>query len=159
MVQDQSIHGLSSLYNREPPELPPISCTRNRFGQQKQLRTKAAPGHGHKRSEWVQWLYPLLLDAFEHFKKTGVKFSPHLLLELAITILVDPTSPYTAQSRDPKDNVLLLEKLIHCWIQQFMHTQNIVFLSQIGRLTCSPEKELEIEMQVAYHLGVLNRGF
>ena len=88
-----------------------------------------------------------------------MKFSPRLLLELAITILVDPTSPYTALSRDPKDNVLLLEKLTHYWIQQFMHTQNIVLLSQTGRLTCSPEKEQEIEMQVAYHLGVLNRGF
>ena len=40
-----------------------------------------------------------------------------------------------------------------------MHTQNIVLLSQTGRLTCNPEKEQEIEMQVAYHLGVLNRGF
>ena len=88
-----------------------------------------------------------------------MKFSPSLLLELAITILVDPTSPYTALSRDPKDNVLLLEKLTHCWIQQFMHTQNIVLLSQTGRLTCSPEKEQEIKIQVAYHLGVLNRGF
>ena len=73
----------------EPQELPPISCTRSRSGGQKQLCTKAAPGRGHKRSEWVQWLYPLLLDAFEHFKKTGVKFSPHLLIELGITILVD----------------------------------------------------------------------
>ena len=125
----------------EPQELPPISCTRSRSGGQNQLRTKAAPSRGHKRSEWVQWLYPLLLDAFEHFKKTGVKFSPRLLIELAITILVDPTSPYTALSRDPKDNVLLLEKLTHCWIQQFMHIQNIVLLSQTCRLTCNPEKE------------------
>ena len=143
----------------EPQELPPISCTRSQSGGQKQLRTKAAPGRGYKCSEWVQWLYSLLLDAFEHFKKIGVKFSPRLLIELAITILVDPASLYTALSRDPKDNVLLLEKLTHCWIQQFMHIQNIVFLSQTSRLTCSPEKKQEIEMQVAYHLGVLNRGF
>ena len=85
-----------------------------------------------------------------------MKFSLRLLIELAITILVDPTSSYIALSRDPKDNVLLLEKLTHCWIQQFMHIQNIVLLSQTRRLTCSLEKEQEIEMQVAYHLGVLN---
>ena len=99
---------------------------------------------------------PLLLDAFERYKKTGVKFSTRLLTELAKTILVDPTSPYTALSRDPKDNVLLLKKMTHCWIQQFIHVQNIVLLCQRGHLTCSPEKEQEIEMQVAYHPGVLH---
>ena len=40
-----------------------------------------------------------------------------------------------------------------------MDRQNIVLLSQHGRLTCSPDKELQIEMQTAYHLGVLYRGF
>ena len=45
---------------KEPHELPPISCSRSRSGRQKQLRTKAAPGRGHKCSEWVQWLYPTL---------------------------------------------------------------------------------------------------
>ena len=39
-----------------------------------------------------------------------------------------------------------------------MHVHNIVLLSQRGRLTCSPEKELQIESTV-YHLGVLKRGF
>jgi hypothetical protein len=34
-----------------------------------------------------------------------------------------------------------------------------VLLSQRGRLTCSVEKELQIEMGTAYHLGVLQRGF
>lgn len=40
-----------------------------------------------------------------------------------------------------------------------MAVQNTVLLSQRGRLTCSPEKENQIEMHTAYHLGVLHRGF
>ena len=35
-----------------------------------------------------------------------------------------------------------------------MNSHNIVLLSQHGRLTCSPEKELQIEMETAYHLGI-----
>ena len=38
-----------------------LSCNRSRLGQRKQLFTKAGVGHGQKRSEWVQWLYPRLL--------------------------------------------------------------------------------------------------
>jgi hypothetical protein len=40
-----------------------------------------------------------------------------------------------------------------------MNVHNIVLLSQRGRLTCSLQKELQIEMATAYHLGVLHRGF
>ena len=140
-------------------ESSPISCSRGRSGGLKQLRTKATSGRGHKRSEWVQWLYPILLDAFERLRKSGVKFSARLLIELAMTSLLDPTSPYTIHSRDSKDNVLLIEKLTSSWLQQFMFVHNIVLLSQTGCLTCSPEKEREIEMHTAFHLGVLHRGF
>jgi hypothetical protein len=81
------------------------------------MRMKAALGHGAKRSEWVMWLYPQLLDAFDLFRKTSVKFSSKLLIELALSVLLDPTSIYTTQSRDPKDNRLLIEKLNHSWVQ------------------------------------------
>ena len=40
-----------------------------------------------------------------------------------------------------------------------MHVQNIVLLSQTGHLTCSPEKEIQIERNTVHHLGVLKRGF
>jgi hypothetical protein len=40
-----------------------------------------------------------------------------------------------------------------------MDVYNIVLLSQRGNLSCSPEKERQIEMNTAYHLGVLQRGF
>jgi hypothetical protein len=45
-------------------------------------------------------------------------------------------------------------------MQQFMDVHNyIVLLSQRGNLSCSPKKERQIEMNTAYHLGVLQRGF
>ena len=40
-----------------------------------------------------------------------------------------------------------------------MEVHNIVLLSQRGKLSCSREKEQEIEMHIAHHLGVLQRGF
>jgi hypothetical protein len=64
-------------------ECSPIFCSKGRLGGLKQLRTKAASGRGHKRSEWVQWLYPILLDVFERLKKYGAKFSARFFIELA----------------------------------------------------------------------------
>ena len=88
-----------------------------------------------------------------------MKFSSRLLAELAMSILLEPTSLYTAESREPKDHALLTSKFIPSWIQQFMHVHSIVLLSQRGRLTCSPEKELQIKRATVYHLGVLQRDF
>ena len=104
-------------------------------------------------------MYPKLVEEFDRLKKSGVKFSSQLLRELAISILVAPDSIITANSIDPKDNVLLITKITHSWMNQFMDSHNIVLLSQRGCLTCSPKKELQIEMETAYHLGILQRGF
>ena len=124
-----------------------------------QMRTKATLGRGHKCSDWILWLYPTLFEAFEYYKRIGVKFSYCLLLELVNTILLAPDFPCTIHSCNLKDNVLLTQKLIYSWRQQFMHVHNIVLLSQRGRLTCSPAKELQIERSTICHLGVLKRGF
>ena len=104
-------------------------------------------------------MYPKLVEEFDRLKKSGVKFSSQLLRELAVSILVASDSIFTANSVDPKDNVLLITKITHNWMNQFMDSHNIVLLSQRGRLTCSPEKELQIEMETTYHLGILQRGF
>jgi hypothetical protein len=136
-----------------------FSCTQSRLRQRKRMRMKAAPGRGAKCFEWMMWLYPQLLVAFDLFRKTGVKLSSKLLIELALSVLLDPTSIYTTQSRDPKDNRFLIEKLNPSWVQRFMDVHNIVLLSQCEKLSCSPGKELQIEMQAAHHLGVLQWGF
>ena len=94
-----------------------LSCSKSRLGHRKRLFTKAGVGRGQIRSEWVQWLYPRLLDAFQGFKRTGVKFSSKLLIELALSILLAPDSMYTIHSREAKDNRLLTEKICHSWIQ------------------------------------------
>ena len=95
---------------------PPISCSKSRLRNQKQLRTKAVVGCGPKRSDWVLWMCPRLLTTFEQFRSAEVKFSSRLLAELAMSILLDPTSPYTAQSRDPKDDALRTSKFTPTWI-------------------------------------------
>jgi hypothetical protein len=106
-----------------------FSYSRSHLGQWKRMLMKVAPGRGRKRSEWVMWLYPQFLDAFDLFRKTGVKFLSKLLIKLALSVLLDPISIYTTQSRDSKDNRLLIEKLNHSWVQQFIDVYNIVLLS------------------------------
>jgi hypothetical protein len=132
-----------------------FSANRNCLDKRKRMLTKARPGRSPKHSEWVLWLYLNLLATFEHFKRFGIKFLAKLLCKLALSILLGQNSIYTKYSRDPKDNKLLTEKICYNWIKQFMDVHNIVLLSQRGRLICSIEKELQIEMATSYHSGVL----
>jgi hypothetical protein len=93
------------------------------------------------------------------YRKAGIKFSSKLFIELTLSILLVEDSIYHAQFWDPKDDKFLTQKIIHCWMQQFMDVHNIVLLSQRDNLSYSPEKERQIEMNTAYHLGILQRGF
>jgi hypothetical protein len=52
-----------------------FSASQSQLGKRKRILTKAKPGRGSKRSEWVLWLYPNLLATFEYFKRSGIKFS------------------------------------------------------------------------------------
>jgi hypothetical protein len=135
MVQDDSINGNAGLYVRTIQAFPEyfrgkktanvVRATRwwarrNEFCNEDENANSTATfscTRSHLGQEWVMWLYPQFLVAFDLFRKTGVKFSSKLLIELALSVLLDPTSIYTAQSRDPKDNRLLIEKLNHSWVQ------------------------------------------
>jgi hypothetical protein len=93
-----------------------FSASQSRLSKRKRILTKARPGRGTKRFEWVLWLHPNLLAAFEHFKRSVVKFSAKLLCKLALSVLLGPDSIFTKQSRDPKNNKLLTEKICYSWI-------------------------------------------
>ena len=51
-----------------------MTTTRSRGGSRKRLRSKATPGRGNKRSDWILWIYPRLLTAFEQYKKLVLNF-------------------------------------------------------------------------------------
>ena len=88
------------------------------------------------------------------YKKVGVEFSSKFLIEHTLSILFVKDSIYHAQSQDPKDDKLLIQKITHYWMHQFIDVHNIVLLSQRGNLSCSQEKERQIEMNMLYCLGV-----
>lgn len=88
-----------------------------------------------------------------------MKFSSKLLQNLACDILVNSNSMYNANFRDQKDGRLIFDKISFSWMQQFMAVHDIVLLTQRGRLVCSIEKERHIRKLIAFHLGILHKGF
>jgi hypothetical protein len=57
-----------------------------------------------------------------------VKFLSKLLIELALSVLLDPSSIYTTQFRNPKDNRLLIEKLNHSWVNLIKNIDETQFV-------------------------------
>lgn len=70
------------------------SCPRSWLEKWNPVKTKVALGGGHKRFQWVGWLYPILLDAFELFKKPEIKFFFKSLLEIVHELLMTRGSKY-----------------------------------------------------------------
>ena len=128
-------------------------------GVRKQMQTKANSGRGRKRSAWVEWIHPILLEEFDRLRKAGLKFDTKLLVTVARGIISQSDSDFHSSYIDPSDGKKIIEKITTKWIQGFTVRHNIVIRAQTGKLSLSPEKQCFIEKTVAHHLGVVKRGF
>lgn len=126
----------------------------------KKSLTKARPGRGRKRTQWVQILYPLLIAEFDRLRKSGVRFDSRLLRQLALDILANSTNAecnnYTV---DATSGLNIREHIKSAWVGRFMQINNVVVRAQTGKLLISPAKLEIIHRKVAYHLGELARDF
>lgn len=137
----------------------PRSVQGHQVGVTRRVNTKAAPGRGPKRAEWVEFLHFELLEEFERLKAARVQLDTRLLLTLAKKILHDSSHEYNAEYADPKDGKKITEKLTMKWAHTFMERFNIVHRAVSGKGAVSPAKREQIEREVAFHLGVLKRAF
>ena len=75
---------------------------------------------------------------------------------MALHILYNSRKEYSHQTLDPKDGIVIVQKIIYSWVQHFMVKNNIIYRMQIGRLSWSLEKEKHVLMMVAFHSRVLH---
>ncbi len=120
------------------------------------MNLKVSTGQGRKARAWVVHVYEDLMGEFLLLRKTGLKFSTALLGTLARNIIKNDEGEFNSHSRDPLDNKLIQDKITTRWVQCFMSNHNVVFRSQTGKLTCSPEEELHIQKTIAFHMGELH---
>lgn len=93
-------------------------------------------------------------------RRCAVKFNSNLLLHVARKLVVESTSgPYGSKMRDPKTNKLVADHINSKSVERFMFAKGIVCRVQTGKLSPSTSKTELIEREVAFHLGVLMRGF
>ena len=129
-------------------------------GQRKRLEMKALPGRGRKRDAWNDWLHGELIDEFHRLRKAGLKFSMSTLATVARYILEH--SEHTIYSRNfihPRKKISFYDLIDTNWVQAFQDRYNIVQRQQSGKKSVSAAKQLHIDKQVAYHMGILHRGF
>lgn len=132
-----------------------LSSTRKRI----RLSRKAVQGRGPKRAPWVVALENDLVQEFERLRSAGVRFSARLLLEEAHSLIRDSDANALYHPSVVVYGKPLMEKVTARWIKHFMSRNKIVLRCQTGKLLVSPQKLLFIEKTVAFHLGVLYRGF
>lgn len=131
---------------------------RQRFIRRVML-VKAGSGRGRKRSAWVEWLQPELLEEFQRLKSTGLQFSNGVLVSLAVDIIKTSDTIFNEGYLDPSDGKPIIEKIDWRWVQVFMERHNIVIRKRSGKHQPSAAKVQFIERSVAYHLGEMQRAF
>ncbi|EGZ23141.1 hypothetical protein PHYSODRAFT_310667 [Phytophthora sojae] len=114
-------------------------------GARQQFVVKALHGRGRKLEAQWQWLYPQLLSEFERLRRAGVKFSIRLVVDMA-TVLIEDSTPFKEMISERR-------------IQDFMERFNIVYRRLKGNKQVSEEKQLQIGISIATHLGKLKRQF
>ncbi len=117
-----------------------VSCNSAQQGKAKKVLTKVAPGRGPKRAPWVDWLYPLIVDEFDRYRKMGVKFNSKLLVCLAKDILVEMNHPDFPPNLQHKGTTII-DRIDIRWIQRFQTVNNIVGRAQTGKLMLSPTRQ------------------
>nr|CCA20153.1 predicted protein putative [Albugo laibachii Nc14] len=137
----------AALAARAPLQAPPL------------IHDTAPPPDGRKRAEWTDWLQHELHDEFHRLQKAGLKVSPSLLFTVAKHLLAISEHPVYARHFVPLGaQVELYNSINHRWVQSFQDRFNIVQRRQAGKKQLSLQEELLIEKELAFHLGVLQRG-
>ncbi|KAE8880253.1 hypothetical protein PF003_g35736 [Phytophthora fragariae] len=122
------------------------------------VNRKCMTGRCRRPSTWVAWLYPVLLAEFDRLRKAGLKFDAPMLRQVALRQFDVPWAPFNTASVDSQD-ASLLSKITTRWVQVFMEKHRIVLRAHTGKRQVSPEKQEQIEREVASHLGELKRDF
>ena len=117
------------------------------------LQVKAFGGRGHKRALWVTEIYKDVLTEIERLICASVKLS-HAFVRVVAHSSVDIADATSAYHR----SIFVLgvpskQKITDRWVQHFMTHYNHVLRLQAGKLAVSPEKQLEVEKAIEFHLG------
>ncbi|KAL3695584.1 hypothetical protein R1sor_009660 [Riccia sorocarpa] len=151
-----SVSSLQSLFPALMHDERKSSVSSLQNKKRRVVQLKAIDGRGRKRAAWTDWLYPILRDEFERLRNAGLKFSPGVLQSVAKNCLQTAGHPqFTAATVLPDSDKPLIDRINHRWIQSFQEHFNIVHRAQSEKLMISPQKQVQIEMSVAQHLGLM----
>lgn len=123
-----------------------------------QFVVKALDGRGSKLAEHWMWLYPILLTEFQRLRRAGVKLSNQLVAEMGVVLIEDSEHP-RFNSRFSVKNKPFTSLLTPRRVQDFLERYNIVYRRHKGKKQVSVEKQAQIDISIAKHMGELKRQF
>ena len=138
-----------------------ISCiTRNTTSGLKHVRLKAREQRRRKRAQCVEALHQDMHQELDRLRKAGVKFSLSTIRLLVRKLLEESTDGvYGKGLLDSRSCMRQEEKIDLRWVQSFAYRFRIVSRCQSGKIHLSPAKQLEVELEVARHVGKMKHGF
>ena len=150
---------MDSTDSSRPSRHSRVICCNTSSGL-KRICINAVVGRGRKLPAWKVALYRDWCSDFDRLMKLGVKFNYRNLGSLCRYILQNSdTHEYSAYMTDPASGKPIIQLVKPRFVQQFADKYRIHCRSQYGKKSLSPGKEMQLEREIAYHLGYLARQF
>jgi len=125
----------------------------------KTFAVKALPGRGRKRKEWVQFVYEFVLEEFDRLCELKVKINKNILMQIALKSLQHETSPVDINAIDINSGKTYGQLVDKNFITILCDNNNIVRKKMSGNKSRSAAHKAWTDQLIAYHLGILARGF
>lgn len=144
-----------------------LSLSRVNAGFRHRLFTKSLTGRGRKMAKWKKWLYPILKLEYDRLMSIGFGMNVRHIKRLAIEIVTNAPErsefhkgSFVKQTYSKKSKMVPVLSLCNkAMAQHFMEHFNLVSRKTNGKPMVSPEKQLELDQQVAFFLGQLKKSF
>lgn len=135
-----------------------LTISRNTPFGMKRISMKAIRGRGRKLLLWKKHLFADWRDEFDRLRKLGVKFNLRNLSALGKHVInTSENVHYSSFMIDACSGKPVIDMVTPRFVQSFADTFRIRSRAHRGKKKLSPAKELQIERDVARHLGILCR--
>lgn len=136
-----------------------VSSRNGKGVNRKQFAVKVLKGRGKKRQEWVNFVYEFVIEEFDRLCEIGVKISKPMLLQIAQKSLQHETSPVDINGIESVSGKTYVQLINSEFIRRFCDQNYIVRRKMSGNKSKSLEHKIWTDRLIAYHIGVIARGF
>ncbi len=132
------------------------SCLTSRRDYGRTLRRvelRSLIGRRVKRLEWKFTLFNMMDEEFRRLRRTGVKMSRILVMEIAMNSIDNPNEPLSAGEIERACDTEIVDVITLWFVDSFLELKNIVARRRTDSMIFSSVQQLYMDRSIKFYLG------